>query len=849
MNDRKILGRIYVLGFVFLLFVIFFPARAVWASETERPLKVVKPRGDVYMFTDDVTPGADYVIYVTDGVDSTGNIPDWDTLTAKLQYVDQKKAEGASLSFEIPKNAVTGNSTVYIADGEENECHVAGFLTQEEEVWDEGYQSASYYTDAQFTSSLRTEYKISSDRSTAAIVNMLPKRAYLKLQTKAPDEYGLDGAYLAVPVELEWTAPADVDGFHTATDSEMFFRATVTVRTDDAAGRTGAAWAKAFPVPALKVKIKGPDKPDPKPEQYHRIYVQNNAEATLYQSETMDNVAKSARSGENIIIRWKRTYYEENESVDGYQFVKWIVTGAVPADETSPQTMFTMGDTDVTVEFVEKKILAHGQEESGEEEPADRDKNTKLSKLKYGKTTLTLVKGSSLSNPAAPTPAKGVLAENLPEVTYVTGNKDIVTTGPDGTFYANNVGETVVTAYCGNKKATCKVTVISPAEKVVILDGNGKSRPDVYDENEMFHTSWIDWEKKSWKTIIIKSGESLNLKAQLYPCDSTDSRNVTWNVYAWPIPKQDRHGEWYYDRDKNGRIKFKKDSRFVTVKNGVLTAKEVLEPNMNPILVAATVKQTVIDPVTGKTKSADLTSMVPVYVHPIVADKPSNKEDMTHTLSLKKQSVSMVTTEGSNTFDLGLSLSSKQKTDAVGENYIIECESLNPNVASVENLTDLVATDTKGKKGAATIRIRANNPGFTYIIVRSRNKDQPYANIQRCKVTVSRPATVVTAVSGTLKIKSGPIQVYNKKTRQYEDSENVKILTMRKGSCGTLEALVTPYDASNLNSVKITASGGVKIKNGVIYATTLTKPEKGSYAKVTVSCGKLKDTVYITVTR
>lgn len=849
MNDRKILGRIYVLGFVFLLFVIFFPARAVWANETERPLKVVKPRGDVYTFTDDATPGAEYVIYVTDGVDSTGNIPDWDTLTAKLQHVDQKTAEGTSLTFEIPKNAVTGNSTVYIADGEENECHVAGFLTQEEEVWDEGYQSASYYTDAQFTSSLRTEYKISSDRSTAAIVNMLPKRAYLKLQTKAPDEYGLDGAYLAVPVELEWTTPAGVDGFHTATDSEMFFRATVTVRTDDAAGRTGAAWAKAFPVPALKVKIKGPDKPDPKPQQYHRISVQNMAEAFLYQPETTDNSANSAKSGEAVIIRWKRTYYGGKESEDGYEFVKWIITGAEPQDETSPQTMFTMGDTDVTVQFLEKKVLYQGQE-SEEEEPAERDKDTKLSKLKYGKTSLTLVKGSKETNPALATPAKGVSVEALPAVTYVTDNKDIVTAGTDGTFYAKDVGEAVVTAYCGNKKATCKVTVISPTEKIVILDENGRSRPDAYDENIMFHTNWTDWHKKPEKAIILKSGENMSLRTQFYPCDSTDPKNVTWNVYAWPMPLQDREGNYYYKRDKNGHIIFKKDSRYATVKNGVLSAKETIEPNdHNPIFVAATVKQTIIDEATGKPKTVDLTSMVPVYVHPIVADKATNKEDPTHTLSLKKQTVNMVTTEGSNTFDLGLSLSSKQKTDAVGENYIIECESLNPNVASVENLTDLVATDTKGKKGAATIRIRANNPGFTYIIVRSRNKDQPYANIQRCKVTVTRPATAVTAVSGTLKIGSGPIKIYNRKTRQYEDSEDVKILTMRKGSYGTIEALLTPYDSTDLKNVKISASGGVKIKNGMICATTLTKPEKGGYAKVTVTCGKLKDTVYITVTR
>ncbi|MBO4902287.1 MAG: hypothetical protein J5518_05790 [Lachnospiraceae bacterium] len=847
MKDRMMFGRFSVLRFVFLIFVMLLPATAVWALEPENTLTVIKPQNGVYTYTNDATSGADYVIYVLDGIDSADNVLNWDTLTGKLKYVDQKTAEGTSVTFEIPQTAITGNGTFYIGDGAGNESYLAGYLTEDTEVGGEEDQSF-FYSDVNLTTALRTEYKCSSDRSNAQIRSFLPESAYLKLQTKAPDDYGLGGTYLAVPVHLTWEAPAGVDGFHTATDSEIFFHANVTFGTDSAAGKAGAAWAATFPVPELQAKIKGPDQPDPKPQQYHRIYVQNNAEAFLYSSQTLDYSANSAKSGEDIIIRWKRNCYDGNESEDGYEFVKWIITGAEPWEETSPQTMFTMGNTDVTVQFLERKVLYQGQE-SGEEEPEDRDKDTKLSKLKYVKTSLTLVKGSSDFNPALATPAKGVSAENLPPVTYITENKDIVTTGSDGTFYAKGAGEAVVTAYCGNKKATCKVTVISPTEKVVILDENGRSRPDVSDENEMFHTNWTNWNKKPEKTIILKSGEDLNLRAQIYPCDSTDPKNVTWNVYAWPIPKQDRYGNWIYDRDKNGNIKFKKDNRFVTVKNGVLTAKEAIEPNYNPILVAATVKQTVIDPVTGKTKSVDLTSMVPVYVHPIVADKPSNKEDKTHTLSLKKQSVSMVTTEGNNTFDLELTVSSKQKADAVDENYIIECESLNANVAGVENLTDLVNTDTKGKKGAATIRIKANNPGYTYIIVKSRNKGQLYANIQRCKVTVTRPATAVTAVSGTLKIGSGPIKVYNRKTRQYDDSEDVKILTMRKGSCGTIEAMITPYDSTDLKNVKISASGGVKIKNGVLYATSLTKPEKGSYAKVTITCGKLKDIVYITVVK
>ncbi|MCR5508306.1 MAG: hypothetical protein K6F34_06440 [Lachnospiraceae bacterium] len=843
MNKWMVLRRLSVLCFAMLVMIV--PAKTVWADDPAGPLKVLKPQDGVYTYTKtDAEAGTDYVLYAVDGVDGADNVLDWDSLTGRLKYVDQKKADGASLSFEIPQNTINGNGTFYIGDGAENDCLIAGYLTQYDEAWADNGQSVFYFSDEQFATGLKTEYRLSSDRSTQDIVNTLPKTAYLKLQTAAPDESGAAGTYLAVPVTLEWAAPEGVEGFHAATDNELFFTATVTFKTESAAGKTGAAWAGVFSVPELKARITGPDKPDPKPQQYHRISVQNGAEAFLYTSATLDNSANSACNGEMVIIRWKRNYYYDNTSDDGYKFVKWVITGADPENESSPQTGFTMGDTDVTVGFIEQKIM---EQESGEEEPENRDKTTKLSKLKYPKTSLTMVKGSSIANPAETAPAKGVSLEQMPDVIYVTDNKEIVSADKYGTFYANDVGDTVVTAYCGNKKATCKVTVISPTEKLVILDGNGRSRPDVYGQTVFYQ----DWEKKPEQTIMIKAGEQMTLKAQIIPCDSTDVKNVTWNVYAWPTPLRDKSGNPYYKTDKNGNLVYKKDSTYLTIKDGVISAKEANQPNYTPVLVSATVKRTVIDPLTGKTKTVDLTSMVPVYVHPIIPDKASNKEDKTHTLSLKKTAVSMVTTPGNNTFALDVTVASKQKTDAVVENYIIECESTNANVVSVDDLTDLAPADTKGKKGTATMRIRANNPGFAYIIVKSRNKaHQGAPNIQRCKVTVTQPVTGVSAVSGTLKISTGPIKVYNKKTRVYEDSETPeKILTMRKGSCGTIETLVTPYDATDLKNVKISASGGVKIKNGVISATTLTKPEKGGYAKVTVTCGKLKDTVYITVVK
>ena len=838
MSKRMRSGKISVLCLGLLLFALLVPVSIARADEPARTLTVIKPQGGVFTYTKtDAEADVEYVLYAVDGIDSANRVLSWDALTAELKFIDQKKAEGTSLSFIIPQNAITENGTFYIGDGSDNTCYAAGFLTRYDEVW-EGDASAFYFADAGLSSALRTEYKLLNDKTTEEIKKILPKTAYLKLVTKKPAEDGEDGTYLAVPVSLAWDQPGGAAGFNTAEDDELAFTASVTFPADSIEGRTGAAWAELFPVPELSVTVKGPDKPAPKPPQYHRILVQTGATA-----EKDGAAVRSARSGDVISISWNRNPYGI-VSDDGYEFTEWDIDGAAPASADSPTTTFTMGDSDVTVQFSEKKKDI--ENESGEIDPEDRNRLTKVSSLKYPKTSLTLLRGSSVSNAAAATPPRNVSPADLPDVTYVTDNKDIVTVDKYGNFYAKGGGDTTVTAYCGDKKASCKVSVISPTEKVVILDENGKARKDAYNLTDQELTGWNDPDI----AIQMKPGEKLSLRTQVYPADSTDPKNVTWSVAAVPSMVIDRFGNPDYQRDKNGNLVYKKDTKYVAVQNGVITAKETNTQLFGSVLVSATVKKSVIDPVSGKIKTVDLTTMVMVYVPPLIPEKAGNNFDKTHTLSLKKPTINMVTTDGSNTFDLVLNISSKQKNDAVAENYEIDCVSTNPNVASVVNCTDISQTDSAGKKGAATVRIRANNPGSAYITVKSREKRATVPNVQRCKVTVTRPVTGVAAVSGTLRIRQGKINVYDKKNRTVVKSDDdVKMLTMRKGSCGTIEALVTPYDATDLSKVKISVSGGLKIKNGVIYATGLTKPDKGDYGKVTVSCGNFKDIVYVTVTK
>ena len=98
--------------------------------------------------------------------------------------------------------------------------------------------------------------------------------------------------------------------------------------------------------------------------------------------------------------------------------------------------------------------------------------------------------------------------------------------------------------------------------------------------------------------------------------------------------------------------------------------------------------------------------------------------------------------------------------------------------------------------------------------------------------SVTSPAEKISLANGTL--------IFT------EDAEK-KTLNMRLGENGTLEALLLPEYSTDLGAVKWSASGGVALKKGILYAKKITKD--GRPAKVIVKCGKKKDTVYVTVTK
>ena len=459
---------------------------------------------------------------------------------------------------------------------------------------------------------------------------------------------------------------------------------------------------------------------------------------------------KTAKENEVLNVSW--------EKKEGYEFEQWEITGAVPENSVSENTVFRMGTSDVTVAYKEKLKT---EDQVKEELPEDADTTTKIKSLKFKNSKLTLEKGDAAFENKAEAQGSGT----LPEVVYVTDNREIVAVDNEGKFYPIGIGETTVTAYCGNKKATCMVTVVSYTKDIIVRDMN---------EAEV-------------SGLEMKSGEQTFLTVSFDPYDSTDPRNITW----------------------------KSNNKKVTVKNGIITAKETTQEVNAEISVSVKVT----DP---KVADGIIKKTVKVHVTPVVIEKPASA-DKTYTLSLKKKTLKMVTTEGKDSFDLGITVSPKNNSDISGVK-ILSVTSSNPNVVVSENAAE--ALSANGKKLESKVKLKAVGAGTAYIYVTTVSADGK-ENLQRCKVTVTSPVTAIAVKSGSLEV-------------------NENKITMRKGKKGTVEVSLTPEFSTDLGKLKISGSGGITVKNGVISAKKITKSKP---AKLTVKCGKLKQVIEVTVTK
>ncbi|MCR5487043.1 MAG: Ig domain-containing protein [Lachnospiraceae bacterium] len=501
------------------------------------------------------------------------------------------------------------------------------------------------------------------------------------------------------------------------------------------------------------------DEPVPGPgDRSYRILVSDGVSA----KNSAGNEVRSARPSEVIQIAWT--------AKEGYELAAWDITGAMPAAVSANATTFVMGTQDVYVGYAERLVKQNEVIETKDYNLPPAEKDIKVSKLTFSKKTLKMQRNDApMSNPAVPAMKAGGTA---PAVHYTTGNKDIVAVDQSGNLYPMGQGQTMIKAYCGNKTASCKVTVSSYTRGVSILNDKAEEVND--------------------GTITILGGQSIFLTASIDPYDTTDSRKTAWTS----------------------------DNKKVTVKNGIVTAKEVNAE----VTAKITAKATATNPQNGK--KVKISSTVTVKVIPAVPEKASSK-DKSHTLTLPAKKA-MVSTEGKNTAKIAITIKSK-KDIKEGQFQIVSCNSTNPKVLEVGTVS---GASIQGKKMTAEVTVTAKGPGTAYLVIKSIEAGSTGSpNVKRCKVTVKVPAVGIQAQSGTLKIvKNG----------------NDKTITMRKGAKGTVEALLDPAYSTDVGKVQFAGSGGISCQNGLVTAKAVTK--SGKPAKLIVKCGKMKETVYVTVT-
>ncbi len=398
---------------------------------------------------------------------------------------------------------------------------------------------------------------------------------------------------------------------------------------------------------------------------------------------------------------------------EGYSFVGWsLLPYATTADYRDEAIITDLAEENenVTLYAVWKEGSASPEipdDSVLEDLPSDADTKTKVSGLNFAKSALKLTVGESFSNVAEVKEAKNT---SSPGLYYVTSNRDIVSVDQKGNFKGEGVGTATVTAYCGNKKAVCKVTVSSYTTDITITDHSGT--PVTETELNMI------------------AGAQEMLCVEFDPVDSTDNRTVTW--------KSD-------------------NTKAVKVSGGLITACEVKQELS--AVITASVKAT--DPANiGKTITK--TAKVTVKVSPVTIPEVSTKE-ATHTLAINKGSLKMETTKDKNTVDLEIKVTPKKQTrlDSIAVESVI---STNEDIVSVSTPSGFTAS---GTKGITTVQLTANAPGTAYVFVATKGEGSASANVKKCKVTVTSPAKTITLEDGSITLPpAGSDGVYEISMRQ-----------------------------------------------------------------------------------
>ena len=313
-------------------------------------------------------------------------------------------------------------------------------------------------------------------------------------------------------------------------------------------------------------------------------------------------------------------------------------------------------------------------------------------------------------------------------------------------------------------------------------------------------------------------GEQTALTAAVYPLSSTDQvTGVTWKVV----------------KDKNNK-------NVISVKKGLVTAKKAGTARLQAVIK--------VKPAGAKKAITLPAAQCTITVKAGENDKPKSRQnDKSYKLSLSKSSIKIDGT-ASPMKELTISLASPKKpltVDQLISGNEITAESTNLNVVEVEELGEL-AKDSKGKTARADLKIMAIGPGTAYIIVKSK-QDEKQENIRVCRITVTTPVKEIKLTGDSAELFPGE-PAFPGVSGSGTDAVTI---TMKQGSYDRLYYDIDPSNTTDIGKISWSAKGGVTVKNGVIYAKSISKTDKktGSIkpAEVTLKCGKAKHTIKVVV--
>ena len=408
--------------------------------------------------------------------------------------------------------------------------------------------------------------------------------------------------------------------------------------------------------------------------------------------------------------------------------------------------------------------------------------NVAVSSVTLSKTSEELVIGNTLQLAATISPSNATEKN----VTWSSSNTTVASVSPTGLVTAKAEGSSNITASCGGKSATCKITVKKPAVAVTSVE---------LDKSE----------------ITLDAEESYTLKATVKPDNATD-KTVTWASSKTDIATV----------DNNGKV--------TGINNGVasVTASSGGKTASCKVTVVVKVKSISLSQ-TSATLGVDETVTLTATV------SPDNAADKTVTWSTSNGSVAtvsngMVTAKKIGTATITAKAGDKSATCAV-------TVAATPVTSVTLNRTS--ATLKVNETVTLTATVKPDNA--TDKTVTWSTSDASVASVSNGVVTAKKVGTAtITAKAGD---KSATCAVTVAATPVTSVTLNRTSATLKVNETVTLTATVKPDDATDKTVTWSTSDANVaSVSNGVVTA------KKVGTATITAEAGGKTAVCTITVT-